>query len=115
MLGLQLDAKQRAIRFAPHPAPEWDSLRVRRIMLGGAEVSLAMWTAPGLVRVLIVNSGPAFELTFRPPLPSGMLVTSAYMSGPGLAIAKHGRVGDEIHVSCPPGHTRILLELGASR
>lgn len=109
MLGLELDASKREIHFTPHLPPEWDSLRVRRIALGGAEVDLSLHTSSDQVRLEVVNSGPTLMLTFRPQLPSGALVSAVHAS------AGARQIGDEIRVVCPPARTRIELALAPSR
>jgi glycogen debranching enzyme len=117
MLGLQLDASKRQLRFAPHLPPEWDTLRVRRIDLGGAAVDLALRTSPDRMELAIENSGPAMTLVFRPPLPSGVQVTSVDVNaGARLLGGGPGQVPEEIHVLCP-GHraSRMTLQLAVSR
>jgi glycogen debranching enzyme len=113
MLGLQLDASKRQLRFTPRIPPEWDTLRVRRIQLGGAEVNLALRTTPDRVELEIENSGPTMMLTFRPPLRNGVHVSSTVLSaGAQLTAAANGAVADEIHVICPAhGTSRIALQL----
>jgi hypothetical protein len=110
MLGLQLDASKRELQFAPHLPADWDSLSVRHIHIGGAEVSLALSTTPERVQLEIENSGPALTLDFRPPLPSGMHVSAVHTSA-----GDRVEVNDQIHMLCPTGRTQIRLHLAASR
>lgn len=117
MLGLQVDASKRLLRFTPRIPPAWDTLRVRHIELGGAEVNLALRLSPDRAELEIENAGPAMMLTFRPPLPSGVNVSSMVLStGARLTSAANGAVTDEIHVICPAHRTsRITLQLASQR
>lgn len=112
MLGLQLDATKRQLRFAPHLPPEWDTIRVRHVALAGANVNLGLRISPHRLELEIENSGPAMTLTFQPPLPSGVRVASA-VSSTGARVATSA---DEVEASCPAHSTsRIVLELTAGR
>jgi glycogen debranching enzyme len=113
LLGLQVDGSKRQLRFTPHVPPDWDAIRVRRIKLAGAEVSLALRISADRVELEIENSGPAMTLTFRPPLPSGVHVSSTVLSA-GAQLT--GGVADEIRVICPAQRTsRLVLQLASSR
>ena len=68
-----------------------------------------MWSAPDLLRLETVNSGPALSLTFRPPVPAGMRVAAVRASAPARLV--HTAGGDEIQVSCPRGATRMQLDI----
>jgi len=113
LLGLAVDGSNRRLTFTPRIPTDWDSVRVRHIALGGTDVGLALRVSAGRVELEIDNSGPAIDLTFRPPLPSGVHVKSAAPSaGAGLT----GAIADEIHVICPANRTsRVVLRLAPSR
>lgn len=117
MLGLQLDASKRQLRFAPHLPPEWDTLRVRHIELGGAAVDLALRISPNRMELEIERSGPAMTLVFRPPLPDGAQVKSVVVSAGAKVIGGGQSAGaDEIQLLCPAHRTsRMVLQLAATR
>ena len=113
LLGLQVDGSKRELRFSPRLPPDWDAIRVRHIKLAGADVSLALRISSDRAELEIENSGPAMALTFRPPLASGVRVTSTVPSA-GAQVTR--AVADEIHVIFPAhGTSRVVLQLAASR
>ena len=113
LLGIHLDAGTRQLRFAPRLPTEWDSLRVRRISLGGATVGLAMRTSRNVVELEVENSGPLLTLQFRPDLPGGSRVDRVEMSDGSLSRAgAEGGDAYEVSVACEAGRTtRITLHL----
>jgi hypothetical protein len=118
MLGLELDGAKRQLRFAPRPAPDWDSVRLRRINLGGADVGLALRMSPDVIELEVENSGPAMTLNFRPPLRSGARVRAVEVSEGGrlLAGAESGGGVYEVTVACSAGSTsRVRLYLRRRR
>jgi hypothetical protein len=94
-------------------APEWDSLRVRRINLGATTVGLAMRTSADVVELEVENSGPPLTLQFRPGLANETRVDRVEVSDgshPGTG-AESGSAY-EVSVLCPAGRTtRITLHL----
>lgn len=113
LLGLEVDASARQLHFTPRIPPDWDTVRVRRIMLAGAEVGLALRISSDRIELEIENSGPAMRLTFRPPLQSVVRVKSTVLSE-GAQLT--GVVGDEINVACPANRTsRVVLQLASPR
>jgi glycogen debranching enzyme len=117
LLGLQLEATKRQLRFAPQLAPDWDAVRVRHIAVAGAEVNLAVRVEPQRIELEVENPGSAVTLTFRPPLPSGVHVSSVVLStGVRLTSSAKGTTADEITIICPAHRTsRIVLQLATSR
>ena len=117
MLGLQLEAANRQLLFAPHPPEEWQTLRVRRIQLGGASVNLALRISPDRVELEIENAGPEMTVAFLPPLPSGVHVRFVVPSeGVRLTSGARGGLADEIRAICPSSRTsRITLQLAPTR
>ena len=113
VLGIQLDGGRRRLRFAPRLPQEWDSLRVRRINLGGTDVGLALKASPEGVELEVDNPGPALTLTFRPGLASGTRVRAVEVSDGSRARAGAPSGGEyEVEVLCPPGRTvRVSLRL----
>jgi len=113
LLGLDVDASKRRLTFTPRIPADWDSVRVRHISLGGANVGLGLRSSADRIELEIENSGPPMNVTFRPPLPSGVHVKSAVPSG-GAQLS--GAAADEIQVMCPARRTsRVVLQLTSSR
>jgi len=79
LLGLEVDAPARRLTIAPHLPPEWDSVRVDNIIVGGDALSLSLRREPGRVTARIRrlrSSGLPLDLVFAPALPLGARVTS---------------------------------------
>jgi glycogen debranching enzyme len=70
LLGMSVDASKRELTFAPSLPTEWDSVRIRRIDVGGADVALTMRTSPTAFELMVDNSGPPITVTFKPSLTS---------------------------------------------
>ena len=113
MLGLQLDGAKREVHFTPQLPPEWDSLRVRRINLGGTDMGLDLRTSQDVVELDIENAGPAFTLTFRPALAPGTTVRAAEVSDRSQPLGSTPRGGAyELTIVCPSARTtRVTLHL----
>ena len=113
VLGIRIDGRRRQLRFAPRLPPEWDSLRVRRINLGGTDVGLALKMSSDVVDLEVDNAGPALTLTFRPELASGAQVREVEVSDGSRPRAGASSGGEyEVEVLCPPGRTvRVRLRL----
>jgi glycogen debranching enzyme len=117
VVGLQREVSKRELRFAPHLAPAWDMLRVRHIELTGGNVNLGVRVAAERMELEVENPGPAMTLAFRPPLSSGVHMSSVVLStGVRLTSGAKGASGDDINVIFPPHRTsRIALQLAPSR
>jgi glycogen debranching enzyme len=113
MLGLHLDAATRHLGFAPQLPPEWASLRVRRIHLGAAMVSLAMTRSAEVVELELENPGPAVTLQFRPGLAIGVQVARVEVSdGTHPRTSAQSGGAYEVTLPCPAmSTTRITLHL----
>ena len=113
MLGLQLDGAKREVRFSPQLPPEWDSLRVRRINLRGADISLALRTSPDAVELAIETAGPTMTLTFRPALSAEARVRAAEVSdGSRLLVGAQQGSPYEVSIVCAAARTtHVMLHL----
>ncbi|HKW08845.1 MAG TPA: hypothetical protein VJO33_00610, partial [Gemmatimonadaceae bacterium] len=113
LLGLELDAPKRQLRFAPRLPEGWETLRVRRLELAGARVDLALRMSRDVLELDIENSGPAMTLAFRPSLNGGVRVRSAEVSeGARLTSRAHEGVAGEVRIVCAPHRgSRLTLRL----
>jgi hypothetical protein len=113
MLGIQVEGAARTLRFAPHLPAGWDSVRVRRLDIAGADVGLAMRTSPNAIELEVENAGPQITLTFRPALTSGARVVSVNVSAGAQVVTSGARAGGyELSVRCrAKGTTRLTLRL----
>jgi len=115
MLGLQLDAAKRQIRFAPRLPAEWDTVRVRHIALAGAEVNLALHRSRNILELDVENSGPAMTIVLSPPPATGQVNRVELGSGVRLmSMPVSSRDGD-LSVMCPSrGACHVSLHLVGS-
>jgi glycogen debranching enzyme len=113
VLGLDLDAAKRQLRFAPRLPQGWDTLRVRRLDLAGARVDLALRRSRDVVQLDIENSGPAMTLAFRAPLDTGVRVSSVDVSeGTRLTSNARAELQGAVSILCPAHRTsRLTLHL----
>jgi hypothetical protein len=77
LLGLRVDGVARHLHFAPHLPPAWNKIDLRRIRVGGSEVTLDLAQSPGEMALHIRNEGAPLRTSFEPELPLGAKVRSA--------------------------------------
>ena len=79
LLGLEVDAPARRLTIAPHLPPDWDSVRVENVIVGGDALSLALRREAGRISARVRrtrSSGLPLEIVFVPALPLGARVAS---------------------------------------
>ncbi len=82
LLGLETDAADRKIVFAPHLPADWQTAGVHGIPLPGARVNLDIRRDVGTLELTIANSGSeAVHLVFAPAYPPCAHVDSAALDG----------------------------------
>jgi len=82
LLGLETDATERKIVFAPHLPADWQSAGVHGIPLPGARVNLDILRDAATLRLTIDNSGAeAVHLEFAPAYPPCAHADSATLDG----------------------------------
>jgi glycogen debranching enzyme len=106
VLGIEMDAAKRELRFAPNLPAEWRSLRVRHVRLADAEINLAVEASPDSSVLTIENSGPAMTLVFRVHAPRDRYALNAITSD-GRPVLRVGSAGDtyEVRIPCPANRT----------
>ena len=77
LLGLRVDGVARHLHFAPHLPPAWNKINLRRIRVGGSEVTLDLAQSAGEMALHIRNEGAPLRTSFEPELPLGAKVRSA--------------------------------------
>jgi glycogen debranching enzyme len=77
LLGLRVDGVARHLHFAPHLPPVWNKINLRRIRVGGSEVTLDLAQSAGEMTLHIRNEGAPLRTSFEPELPLGAKVRSA--------------------------------------
>ena len=110
LLGLHVDAVAKHLTFAPHLPPDWSSVVVRHVPVGGSQLTLRMTQSMSGIQLQVHNQGQPVILDFRPQLPLGA-------SGPQVEQNQqdtHGRLqfevpaGDSTHTLSFSGGVSIL-------
>jgi cellobiose phosphorylase len=64
MLGLDSDARDNVLHFAPQLPASWESVRVEHVRIGRSTVDLDWHATQGRVTLDVRNTGPAFRLAW---------------------------------------------------
>jgi hypothetical protein len=67
MLGLQSDARNNLLQFAPQLPASWPTMRIERIRVGRSVVDLDWQATNERVTLDVQNTGPAFRLRWTRP------------------------------------------------
>ncbi len=92
LFGLSVDAVKRRITLDPHLPADWSRAAVKNVKLGGASVNFLIERDDHALKLTIVNSGAAFELSFAPAYAPCAKITSATLNGKKVTWAReaHG-------------------------
>lgn len=88
LLGVSVDAPARQLVLAPQLPPDWDSVRVERLQVGGAILDVALVRAERRFSLTLERVGPAttpLAVTFAPTLPLGASSVRLGRSGSATA------------------------------
>ena len=79
LLGIDVDLPARRVTIAPHLPPDWDSVAVHRVPVGGGQLSFVVRRAAGRIPASVTRTGDAapLEVVFSPALPLGARVSGA--------------------------------------
>jgi glycogen debranching enzyme len=92
MLGLESDARNNLLQFAPQLPASWQTVRVERVRVGKSVVDLDWQATNGRVTLYVRNSGPAFRLRWTQP-----------------GIGKHAPGPAVLERDIAPGETRLSM------
>ena len=113
LLGLETDAAERKIVFAPHLPANWQTAGVHGIPLPGARVDLDIRRDAAALLLTINNSGAdAFHLEFAPAYPPCAHVDSAALDGKPVAWKTGSEYLDwhpRFDLTVPPGKSTLML------
>lgn len=77
LLGIEVDAPSGRVTIAPHLPPEWDSVAVDRVPVGGGQLSFVIRRTAGRITATVQRHGEEgvpLEVIFSPALPLGARV-----------------------------------------
>ena len=113
LLGLKLDAMNKRLTFAPHLPPDWSSISVRNIRVGGSNLSLSVSQGLGQIRLQAENNGPPLHFIFAPEIPLGANAKSSRLGGQKLTATLQTHAQDahiSVEFDLPQGHSSIYLD-----
>lgn len=110
LLGIDVEAQQQQLRFAPHLPAQWDHVAVDRVRVGASTLALRLTrTDTGLV-LDAENTGPAVHLLFDPSVAAGATLTHAQWNGKAVSV-KLEQQGDEsqahFDLALPAGNSHL--------
>jgi glycogen debranching enzyme len=113
LLGLRVDGVARHLHFAPHLSPAWNRITLRRIRVGGAEVTLDVIQSAGELALHLRNEGAPVSMSFDPELPLGAKVRSARIDEREIdaTLVQH-REDAHAHVDFDLPRGEVLLRIG---
>jgi hypothetical protein len=96
LLGLQVDAAQRRLTFAPHLPPDWDHASLDTVRIGESILKLHLSRSRSGIELAVENRGSAVSIDFRPEVPIGAADVNASLQ-PGERKASRLHVSVERH------------------
>jgi len=113
LLGLQIDALDRRLLFAPHLPAQWNDLSIEHLHLSGAaEISLKLHRTATGTTLQIDNRGDAFRCEFTPELPWGAKLRQSTLNGRDapVELQQHAQEADA-HAAFEVPHGESVLHL----
>jgi len=89
LLGLDVDAPARRLTIAPHLPPDWDSVRVENVPVGGDRIDIAIRRGGGRISADLTRHARAgttpmpLDVVFSPALPLGATTDAPTEATPG--------------------------------
>jgi len=82
MMGLDPDAAEHSLKFAPAFPPNWDTVRVEQIRVGAHRTDFRMEKKPGMITYYFTHKGPrVLHLDFSPGFPGNTKVMEVLVNG----------------------------------
>jgi glycogen debranching enzyme len=91
-LGFDPDAPRGRARLAPQLPPQWKTVHVSGLRVGGSHLDVEIVQAPETLRFRIEPSGPPLTLELRPTFPEGARDRSVLVDGHATTVARSGLV-----------------------
>lgn len=96
LLGLETDAPDARLVWAPHLPPNWPGVKVRNLRVGRSTLNLEMEQSDAQVRLRVENSGPPVEIEFSPEIFLGSKNLRGTLNGSRLPVTL-GTHAQDIH------------------
>jgi hypothetical protein len=117
LLGLEVQAVERRLVFAPNLPAAWDTLAVNHIHLPGSKADISLQRVDGGLAFAVHNDGQPFTLRFSPTLPLGAKLTGMTVDGRSIRANQEEHAQDshavaEIAVGQGTLHGRVSYQGG---
>ncbi len=113
LLGLEVQAEEGRLTFAPHLPGEWTTLSVRKLRVGNSQLALQLTRSANQIELLVENKGPAVHMLFAPELLLGAKLGRAVLAG-HVVTAKRVSYPEEtqaqVEVTLSSGSSRLTLD-----
>ncbi|MGC9471525.1 MAG: amylo-alpha-1,6-glucosidase [Bacteroidales bacterium] len=87
MLGLDPDAADHSLKFAPAFPPHWDTVSVKQIRVGAHRMDFRMEKEPGMITFHFTHKGPrALHLDLSPVFPGNTKVMEVLVNGEAVQV-----------------------------
>lgn len=119
LLGLQVDALDRKISFAPSIPSTWHDLTVAQVPLLDAKISFTLHQSDKEIDLRIDNPGTSFSLRFEPTLPLGAIVDRVEVNHQRMGGVMSQRLGEtqtsiDVEVEHGTNEVRMTVHGGVS-
>jgi glycogen debranching enzyme len=113
LLGLQADANNCRLDFAPHVPADWDSFSVNNVRLGAIAVSLNYQRTPDRIRLELQSTGTGHcSLQFSPAVSLRAKITAVRLNGRALPFHIEANSSDQhVTVNLPITGDRNAIEI----
>jgi glycogen debranching enzyme len=117
LLGLDVQAMERRLVFAPNLPAAWDTLAVNHIHLPGSNADISLQRVDDGLAFTVHNDGQPFTLRFSPTLPLGAKLTSMTVDGHTIQATQEDHAQDshavaEFAVGLGTLHGRVSYQGG---
>lgn len=77
LLGINVNALTSSVNFAPHLPLHWNTVKIRNLRVGSANIDLTVRSSATELRLQMQNAGAPVKLTFDPEIPLGAKLKGA--------------------------------------
>lgn len=112
VLGLDVNAAEHRVTFAPHLDPRWGQVSLNGVAVGQARADMTVEQKPGEIDAEFVVQGAPIHLNFAPQIPLGAAEVRAELDGGPVPVMVKGYEEDEeagVDMELPPGSHRCRI------
>jgi glycogen debranching enzyme len=112
LLGIEIHAAGRTVRFAPHLPASWGEVSVKRLRVGSSRLDLSLSEDGNATTLQIDNPGAPMTVEFNPQIPLGARLIGATVNGLSTPASVMQTLQDQhvtIRVPASAGSTRAVV------